>query len=371
MNSQDPVGDFLKELRYEQTIKSYGATLETFILMVYNTHDRGQFTRYLQEVKAGDRNIEDDISNFFILNQDKAPKTLAYRLSVIRSFFDFNGVVIPGSLWKRLRNRRRGTRSLTIDQPPTQKELRAMIQYLPILTKSAVLVLASSGMRLGEIIKIKFNDIFLDNDPPLIKIRGEYTKTGNSRVTFITQEAKESLNAWLKVRDQYLKVSIARSWKYGKKAQDDRVYPFTVSPFYESYWLALEKAGLNDRDPSTKYRVRHIHTLRKFFRTRLGAVIPPDVVEALMGHEAGIEAVYKRYSMQDLGEFYKKGEPALTVFTNQAEVMKLQSEVTEGRKMTVALLGEQRDRIKALEEKAAEVDDLRRVLQDLAKRLPV
>ena len=46
-------------------------------------------------------------------------------------------------------------------------------------------------------------------------------------------------------------------------------------------------------------------------------------------------------------------------------------EVAKRKKLTVELLGEQRDRIKALEEKAAEVDDLRRVLQELAKRLPV
>jgi len=29
----------------------------------------------------------------------------------------------------------------------------------------------------------------------------------------------------------------------------------------------------------------HPHVLRKFFRTKMGSVIPVDVVEALMGHE--------------------------------------------------------------------------------------
>jgi tetrahydromethanopterin S-methyltransferase subunit F len=41
-------------------------------------------------------------------------------------------------------------------------------------------------------------------------------------------------------------------------------------------------------------------------------VIPSDVVEALMGHEEGLTEVYRRYSTEDLEEFYKKGEYALT-----------------------------------------------------------
>jgi len=73
----------------------------------------------------------------------------------------------------------------------------------------------------------------------------------------------------------------------------------------------------------------HPHTLRKFFRTKLGAVIPVDVVEALMGHEGYLTDVYRRYSMEDLAKFYKQGESALLSFTEAEEVSKLRAEVNE------------------------------------------
>jgi hypothetical protein len=72
--------------------------------------------------------------------------------------------------------------------------------------------------------------------------------------------------------------------------------------------------------------------LRKFFRTKLGTVIPVDVVEALMGHEGYLTEVYRRYSVEELAKFYKQGEHALLVFTESAEIGKLRQEIEEKNK---------------------------------------
>jgi hypothetical protein len=58
-----------------------------------------------------------------------------------------------------------------------------------------------------------------------------------------------------------------------------------------------------------------------------------DVVEALMGHEGYLTEVYRRYSEEDLAAFYKKGEHALAVFSNGAEVSKLKSDIEEKSKI--------------------------------------
>ncbi len=60
-------------------------------------------------------------------------------------------------------------------------------------------------------------------------------------------------------------------------------------------------------------------------------MIPVDVVEALMGHEGYLTEVYRRYSVEDLANFYKEGEHALFVFTESGEVSKLREEVVEQR----------------------------------------
>jgi len=49
----------------------------------------------------------------------------------------------------------------------------------------------------------------------------------------------------------------------------------------------------------------------------------------LMGHEGYLTEVYRRYTIEDLREFYLKGESALLVFTDAAEVTKLRQEVEE------------------------------------------
>ena len=69
--------------------------------------------------------------------------------------------------------------------------------------------------------------------------------------------------------------------------------------------------------------------MRKFFRTRLGAVIPVDVVEALMGHEGYLTEVYRKYTVDDLAKFYLKGEHALLVFTDTQKVVELHKAIEE------------------------------------------
>jgi len=62
-----------------------------------------------------------------------------------------------------------------------------------------------------------------------------------------------------------------------------------------------------------------------------------DIVEALMGHEGYLTQVYRRYSLDQLGEFYLKGEATLSVFTEMEEVSKLRLEVKERNKILQTL----------------------------------
>ena len=136
--------------------------------------------------------------------------------------------------------------------------LRSILQHMDIKGKALVLTLASSGIRIGEALQLRLEDVNLETDPAEIVIRGEYTKTGEQRFVFISREAKQALKEWLKVRDSYLesaknrnkglvKAGIAR-----EKLIDDRLFPFsdqTVSQLWEN---ALRRI----REDSENYRVR-------------------------------------------------------------------------------------------------------------------
>ena len=61
------------------------------------------------------------------------------------------------------------------------------------------------------------------------------------------------------------------------------IFPFEMNNAYAIWKNALSKAGFLKKDSSTNRLTVHPHVLRKFFRTRLGVVIPVDIVESLWG----------------------------------------------------------------------------------------
>ncbi|MDI6877532.1 MAG: hypothetical protein QMC96_12270 [Methanomicrobiales archaeon] len=75
--------------------------------------------------------------------------------------------------------------------------------------------------------------------------------------------------------------------------------------------MAARKAGYAGTDPSTGRALYHIHSLRKFFRTRLGRY---DEVEMLMGHEGGyLSSAYVRLTEDDLARFYRANQHRLYI----------------------------------------------------------
>jgi len=206
--------------------------------------------------------------------------------------------------------------------------------HLPIRGQALTLLLESSGMRIGEALQLQPEDLDLTVNPAKIQLRGSYTKTGDPRITFMSEEARETLLAWLKVKEDYIKGAVKKSHFYLKNPDDTRIFPFSSPTFYLGWNRALHKAGLHKRDPSTQRATLHPHVLRKFFRAKLGLVIPVDVVEALMGHGEYLTEVYRKYPdpAKTLREEYVKGVHALLVFGSSeqsGELKKLEDRNTQ------------------------------------------
>jgi len=301
-----------------------------FFKATYGEAKREQLDALAERYFREKRDYEEDTQKFMKSLNGAAPLTIKLKVSNLKTFLLENDIELPQKFWNKINRRIKGSRALTLDRIPTNTELKQLLLHMPIQGKAAYLCLESSGMRIGELLKSNIDDLYLDEEPARIQIRGEITKTGNSRHAFFSREAKEALIEWLKVREEYLRAAVAKSHLYKKSLEDKRVFPFDPRTAYSIWTKALHKSGLNGKDKSTGREKIHPHVLRKFFRTRLGATgIPVDVVEALMGHEGYLTEVYRRYTIENLREFYLKGESALLVFTDAAEVTKLRQEVEE------------------------------------------
>jgi integrase len=312
------------------TKKNYRSGIYTFLDYIYGSvragkvvkeHERAKYEDVGARYLAEERDYLNDLIGFIGNMNGKPPATIKIRVTAVKEWLNFHGVEFSQRELKTLRHRiPRAKGAWTVESEYDTEVLKKILAHTDEKGSALLLTLASSGMRIGEALNIKLNDVDLTADPPEIIVRGEYTKSEETRVVFISKEAKAAVDEWLNVRDAYLRAALNKTKGFVKKVKvnpkketDDRLFPFSDGVVRELWGRALTKAGLDGKDTSTgrlKYRV---HGLRKFFRSQLALSCPLDIVEALMGHEGYLTNAYRRYTRKQMGEYYLKAEHHVTV----------------------------------------------------------
>jgi integrase len=270
------------------------------------------------------RDYKKDVKKYVESLRGTPPKTIKSKVASIKSFLEYYDIELTSKEWKDIKQEIKGSRAVTIDKVPSKEELKKILTHATVKDKALFLTLISSGMRIGEATQITLDDI---KELPLIHIRARYTKTSNPRVTFVSPEAKEALEKWLPIRQDYLRVAVKRlncqkpsitgkrPERIIKKIDDNRVFPFNTSTARNMMQRLLRKSGLDERDPSSSYHTIHIHCLRKYFSSHLNiSGCPSDVVEALLGHEEKLMRIYNLYTTQQIKDIYDKYSHAVCVF---------------------------------------------------------
>jgi integrase len=315
------VTQFLRQYESEETKRSYRIGLKQFFTLIYP--DGGDLDELSKSYINEDRDYREDLLSFRESLKNKAPKTKSVRFNVVRTFLDDNGISLPARFFKNLNGKT--TEAITYEDVPTNEELKRICEYLPIQGKALTLVLSSGGMRVGEVVQLKMDDIEFDHEPVRVRIRGKIAKTGKRRVAFISPEAKEAVEEWLQFRPQYLKQARGRSFKHKRVGDEGRLFPFTAANFNKIWRIALEKVGLAKKDERTSRIMMRPHNLRKFFRLRVGR-FGRDEAEALMGHQKGLNAVYARFEGEAgearLEEIYVQAIPELSIYEAKSYQLK-------------------------------------------------
>ena len=319
--------DFLSKYEKDKTKKTFVWVLGSFSKSVYG--DKKNLDEKMDQYLSEKRDYEKDVEDFYISLNGKPPLSKRLMVSNLKTFFIDNGIELSNKFWKRLRERNKvANRAVSFDEIPEQEELRKIFTHLNAKGKALFGILTSSGMRIGETLQLLINDIDFTTDPTTIRIRAETTKTGSNRTVFISSEATEALQEWFRIREKSIETIIKRTNARRKvKIDKNRVFPFEFANAQVMWVTALKSAGLAKQDPTTKRYNFHIHVLRKFFRTQMATVIPGDIVEALIGHEGYLTSVYRKNSVKQLREFYKKGEYTVSIFQDTAKIMKLKKEI--------------------------------------------
>ena len=132
--------------------------------------------------------------------------------------------------------------------------------------KAMVLMLLRTGLRVGELLKLKVDDLNLETQTIFIS---EGAKNGVDRVVHISDDARNALTTWLEERDSY-KESLF--YAVGRER-------FTYGGVRAMFRKYLDKADLSKKGYS-------LHSLRHTFASDLlNAGMEPEALQLLLGHK--------------------------------------------------------------------------------------
>ena len=208
-----------------------------------------------------------DIEAFIEHEQDRRLmlSTVRTKLHCVNAFLGYGidiGVVRAEVLARRIRLRKPETLPRAMD-PDDVKQFISGIDNPR--DRAMILVLLRTGMRIGELLNTKMQDLHL-RDRKIDIYEGEKNRQG--RVVYISDDAMDALKAWLKIRD-------ARpEFLFFAQGRKSMAYS-TARLIFEQY---IEKAGLAHKGYS-------LHALRHTFASELlNAGMRIECLQPLMGH---------------------------------------------------------------------------------------
>ena len=270
---------------------------------------------YLKDRK---RNVGKDIKKFAGYLKDKSVSMQSARqqLTYAVKFLRAHGVNVLKEDIEDIKRESKGG-AATVDKVMTADVICQALKSSDVRTRALTLVLASSGMRIGEALTLDLLDIDMNSTPVMITIRAENTKTKKGRYTFITSEAKEALTQYLAVRQEYLQTANRRIEQFRKAGKEatvhagNRVFPLEDSSVNKIWETTLKKAGLYSRDVKSGRNQYRIHSLRKFFISQLSLAGARTLAEHLAGHEGYLDASYRQVSPEFAAREYLKLQSVL------------------------------------------------------------
>ena len=220
----------------------------------------------------------EDIEAFIEGLQDRGlkPDTVRTRLCAVYAFVRFlieKKIVSYELLERRIKLKLPDRLPRAIDSGDL-KQLLSVIDK--VRDRALILLLLRTGMRIGELLDTKVHDVDLNNHRILIY---EAEKNSVGRVVYYSDDAKEALLSWLRVRNTF-----KENLFYG---QGDKPLCYEAARcMFNKY---LEKAGL-------LYSSYTLHCLRHTFATDLlNARMPLECLRVLLGHTSlEVTRIYAR-----------------------------------------------------------------------------
>jgi integrase len=262
-----------------------------------------------------------DLSNLivkYLVSQRISSQYKTVIMATIKHACEMNDVILN---WKKLKKFIKSEKTDNEingkDRGYTHQEIQKILEFSDQRLKTAFLVLASTGIRIGSLQTIRVGD--LEKIDKLYKIT-VYRGDREEYITFCTPECAKEIDAYLDFRE-----------RRGEKITEDSyllVRKFSLKTKVKgkafrgrALWAILEdcisNCGLREIDhvnPFKRKQVPLLHGLRKFMTKQLvDSKLNPEIREMLLGHKIGLTGCYYRPTPQEMYEEYQKAIDNLTI----------------------------------------------------------
>jgi integrase/recombinase XerD len=182
----------------------------------------------------------------YLTRQESAPKTIACYVAGVKAFLSFSDIQIAEHRF-RAKVSMPKQYEVSSDKIPTKEELQKLFLHSSLKVRTLIACLCSTGLRIGELLKVKVGQTNFDSKPARIMIMAKETKNRRTRTVFLTDEAvsllKEHLGDCIAEKDEYL---------FGGEK------PMTRGNAYDIITYACQKAELRFKlDKDSRRKILH------------------------------------------------------------------------------------------------------------------
>ncbi|AIF85030.1 site-specific recombinase XerD [Candidatus Nitrososphaera evergladensis SR1] len=283
--------NFVNTIKSKETAAHYKLNLVRFLTFAKVNCSLDEF------VNLDRKRLEKLIVDFIMHRQDEEKvraQTVAVELSCIKHFFVYNDR--PDINWKIIRGYLHEAIKAVKDKAYTTEEIQKMLTYADLRTKCVILLMASSGMRVGAITNLRMKDLHEIPQYGIYAIT-PYANTRDEYVTYCSPECKAAIDAYLhfrKLRGENINPNsplIRERFDFNNPAKTHDARPIHRDTLAHLTNACAISAGLRVKtDKQNRDRKDNMlnHAFRKFFFKACGrAQINPIVRELLMGHKVG------------------------------------------------------------------------------------
>jgi integrase len=238
------------------------------------------------------------------------------------------------------------------DRALTVEELRLVLggDKLSLRDKAFIIVAATTGLRIGTLLTLKYGDVVFDLEPELrrehpayetmftpterlgirqiamVKVKtapGRKLRGKNSYFGFMTSEAVQVLRQYLDWRKRCGEQLTTETWLFGKEQPKHTAEPVAVTPMTRSWTKILINNGFQKN--GQKWHPLHFQTLRKFHYTHTSSV--KGLAYVWRGQKQGeyLDDAYLREELDKHVKEFLKVEPRLRIAVTPNEELLLKT----------------------------------------------